>query len=47
MTKIDLLRSKAGISLFVIYLRYLIGGAYIYSGIGKAMGGRFMPAGSL
>ena len=47
MTKLDLLRGKTGLALFVIYLRYLIGGAFIYSGIGKAMGERFIPAGSL
>jgi len=47
MSLIDSLRRKTSFSLFVIYLRYLIGGAYAFSGMGKAMGERFMPAGSL
>lgn len=47
MAKIDQLREKTGVVIFVIYLRYLIGGAFIYAGLGKAMGERFMPAGSL
>lgn len=47
ITQIDSLRGKTSISLFIIYLRYLIGGAYIYSGVGKAMGERFILAGSL
>ncbi|MFD2569528.1 hypothetical protein ACFSUS_02725 [Spirosoma soli] len=44
---IDLLRTKTWACLFVIYLRYLIGGAFVYAGWGKALGGRFMPAGTL
>lgn len=47
MTKIDFLKGKRSVTLFVIYLRYLLGGAFVYSGIGKAMGERFIPAGSL
>lgn len=47
MTWIDLLREKTTLSIFVIYLRYLIGGAYAFSGMGKAMGERFIPVGSL
>lgn len=47
MNKINLLRGKTGVALFVIYVRYLIGGAFIYSGMGKAMGERFIQAGSL
>ena len=47
MTKLDLLRGKTGLALFVIYTRYLIGGAFVYSGMGKAMGERFIRAGSL
>lgn len=47
MALINYLRRKNSFSLFVIYLRYLIGGAFVYSGFGKAMGGRFIPAGSL
>lgn len=46
-TLVDYLRSKHAFTLFVIYLRYLIGGAFVYAGFGKAMGGRFMPPGSL
>jgi hypothetical protein len=44
---IDFLRSKTWACLFVIYTRYLIGAAYVYAGWGKALGGRFMPAGAL
>ncbi|GAB3893638.1 hypothetical protein [Spirosoma agri] len=44
---IDALRSKTWACLFVIFLRYLIGGAFVYAGWGKALGGRFMPAGTL
>ena len=40
-------RSNYAFTLFVIYLRYLIGGAFVYAGFGKAMGDRFMPQGSL
>lgn len=47
MTKRDFLKEKRSVALFVIYLRYLLGGAFVYSGIGKAMGERFIPAGSL
>ncbi|RZK30545.1 MAG: hypothetical protein EOO61_19140, partial [Hymenobacter sp.] len=47
MNKLDSLREKASVALFVIYLRYLIGGAFVYSGVGKAIGKRFIPAGSL
>lgn len=47
MNKLDSLREKTSVALFVIYLRYLIGGAFVYSGVGKAMGERFIPAGSL
>lgn len=47
MLLIDSLRAKRWLVLFVIYLRYLLGGAFVYAGFGKAMGGRFMPAGSL
>jgi len=44
---IDRLHSKTWACLFVIFLRYLIGGAFVYAGWGKALGGRFMPAGTL
>ena len=44
---IDRLRADTWCCLFVIYLRYLIGGAFVYAGWGKFWGGRFMPAGTL
>lgn len=44
---IDWLRTKTWAYLFVIYLRFLMGGAYVFAGWGKALGGRFMPAGTL
>lgn len=44
---IDRLHSKTWACLFVIFLRYLIGGAFVYAGWGKALGGRFMPVGTL
>ncbi|WP_338869555.1 hypothetical protein WBJ53_20430 [Spirosoma sp. SC4-14] len=44
---IDRLHSKTWACLFVIFLRYLIGGAFVYAGWGKALGGRFMPTGTL
>lgn len=47
MLLIDSLRTKRWAVIFVIYLRYLLGGTFVYAGLGKAMGGRFMPAGSL
>ncbi|SOD92174.1 hypothetical protein [Spirosoma fluviale] len=47
MTQINLLRQKTSLCLLVIYVRYLIGGAYVFSGIGKAMGERFIQAGSM
>ena len=47
MAFIDSLREKPGFTLLVIYLRYLIGGAFIYSGMGKALGERFIQPGSL
>ena len=46
MTRINSLREKTSVSLFVIYVRYLIGGAYAFSGMGKAIGERFIQAGS-
>lgn len=47
MTKINSLREKTSLAIFVIYVRYLIGGAFVYSGMGKAMGERFIAVGSL
>lgn len=46
MDRISRLRTKRGFVLFTIYVRYLLGGAFVYSGFGKATGGRFIPAGS-
>ncbi|WP_138484481.1 DoxX family membrane protein [Dyadobacter bucti] len=40
-------RNKETFQILTIYLRYLIGGAFVFSGIGKLMGGRFIPAGSM
>ncbi|GAB3567164.1 hypothetical protein GCM10027578_17460 [Spirosoma luteolum] len=40
---IDSLRTQTWACLTIIYLRYLLGGAYVYAGWGKALGGRFMP----
>jgi uncharacterized membrane protein YphA (DoxX/SURF4 family) len=40
-------KNKEVFQIFTIYLRYLIGGAFVYSGFGKLMGARFMPAGSM
>ena len=45
--RINSLRTRTWACLFVIYLRYLIGGAYVFAGWGKAIGERFMPAGTL
>lgn len=47
MSLVNYLRGRSSFTAFVIYLRYLLGGAFVYSGIGKAMGGRFIQAGSL
>lgn len=44
---IDHLRTKVWACIFVIYLRYLLGAAYVFAGWGKALGGRFLPAGTL
>ena len=40
-------KTKETFKIFTIYLRYLIGGAFVFSGVGKLMGGRFIPAGSM
>lgn len=47
MAVIDNLRKSRNFTLFILYLRYLLGGAFVYSGIGKAMGARFIQAGSM
>lgn len=41
------LKRKETLKIFTIYLRYLIGGAFVFAGFGKLMGGRFIPAGSM
>lgn len=41
MKIIDILRQKKWANIFVIYLRYLIGGAFVFSAIIKIQGGRF------
>lgn len=41
MRIIDLLRQNQWATIFVIYLRYLIGGAYVFSSILKIQGHRF------
>lgn len=40
-------KNKETFQIFTIYLRYLIGGAFVFSGVGKVMGDRFIPAGSM
>lgn len=44
MTIIDQLRQKPWATIFVIYLRYLIGGAFVFSSIVKIQGLRFTSA---
>ena len=44
MTIIDHLRQKPWATIFVIYLRYLIGGAFVFSSIVKIQGLRFTSA---
>lgn len=44
MKKIDELKQVKWIIIFVIYLRYLIGGAILFSSIVKIRGGRFTSA---
>lgn len=41
MKTIEILRQKQWATIFVIYLRYLIGGAFVFSAIVKIQGGRF------
>jgi hypothetical protein len=41
MNIINNLQQKKWITIFVIYLRYLIGGAMVFSSIVKIKGGRF------
>jgi hypothetical protein len=40
-------KNREAFQIFTIYLRYLIGGAFVFAGVGKLMGGRFIPAGSM
>ena len=44
---IDRLRARTWACLFIVYLRFVLGGAYVFAGWGKFLGGRFMPAGTL
>ncbi len=41
---IDRYKQKRWINIFVIYLRYLIGGAFVFSSIPKVLGERFMTS---
>jgi hypothetical protein len=41
MKLIEILRQKQWATIFVIYTRYLIGGAFVFSSIVKIQGGRF------
>ncbi|MCF2443528.1 DoxX family membrane protein [Dyadobacter sp. CY345] len=47
MITLQRLKDKETFQIFTIYLRYLIGGAFIFSGLGKLIGERFIPAGSM
>lgn len=44
MKLVDLLRQKKWMVLFTIYLRYLIGGAFVFASIVKIQGRRFTQA---